>query len=124
MGDSNKGEGDRNKFPRWDKLAASKDKGKRQKDDALKKLSSFLCNGPTRSLIGQRGTSLLLLSTRKSGKKKKGRQLSWRLLKAIKAKVEGQPRGHVHMETIVNGKPLQVILDSGADMAKELTKWA
>jgi len=31
---------------------------------------------------------------------------SLKLLNAIQAKVEGQPRGHMYVETIINGKPL------------------
>jgi len=37
--------------------------------------------------------------------------------------MEGQPLGRMYMETIINGKPLQAMLDTGADMiymAKEL----
>jgi len=50
---------------------------------------------------------------------------SLKLLNAIQAKVEGQPRGCMYVETIINGKPLQAMLDMGADtvyMAKELAK--
>ena len=36
--------GDRDKSPKWDK--PSKDKGKGKKDEALKKISCFLCNKP------------------------------------------------------------------------------
>ena len=49
---------------------------------------------------------------------------SLKLFNAIQAKVEGQLRRCRHMETIINGKPLQAMLDMVADrvyMAKELT---
>ena len=39
-----------------------------------------------------------------------------KLLNAIHAKVEGQPCGHMHVETIINGKPLQALLDMEANM--------
>ena len=48
---------------------------------------------------------------------------SLKLLNAIQAKVEGRPRGRMYVETTINGKPLQTMLDTGADtvyMAKEL----
>jgi len=38
-------------------------------------------------------------------------------------KVEKQPCGHMYVETFINGKPLQALLDIGADrvyIAKEL----
>jgi len=50
---------------------------------------------------------------------------SLKLLNAIQAKVESQPRGRMYVETRINGKPLQAMLDTGADtvyMAKELAK--
>jgi len=39
------------------------------------------------------------------------------LLNAIQAKVEEHLRGHMYMETIIIGEPLQVMLDTGTDMA-------
>ena len=38
--------------------------------------------------------------------------------------MEGRPRGRMYVEAIINGMPLRVMLDTGADMvymAKELT---
>jgi len=48
-----------------------------------------------------------------------------KLLYATHAKVERQPCGRIYVETIINGKPLQAMLDTGAradmiHMANEL----
>jgi len=40
---------------------------------------------------------------------------SLKLLNAIQAKMEGQPCGRMYVETIINGKQLQAMLDTGAD---------
>ena len=51
------------------------------------------------------------------------RIVSLNLINAIQAKVEGQPCGRMYVETIINGKPLQAMLDTRAYtvyMAKEL----
>jgi len=48
-----------------------------------------------------------------------------KLLNLIHAKMEGQHRGQMYMETITKGKPLKAMLDIGADMvymAKELAE--
>ena len=48
---------------------------------------------------------------------------SLKLLNAIHAKVEKQPRGRMYVETLINDKSLQALFDTRADtvyMAKEL----
>ena len=37
------------------------------------------------------------------------------MFNAIQAKVEVQSRGYMYIETIINGKPLQAILDTEVD---------
>jgi len=38
--------------------------------------------------------------------------------------VEGQPHGHIYAELIINGKPLQAMLDIGANTVYMATKLA
>jgi len=49
---------------------------------------------------------------------------SLKLLNAIQAKVKAQSRGCIYVETIINGKLVQAMLDTGADTVyidKQLT---
>lgn len=83
----------------------------------------MLCNGPHRVFeCPKKGKLAAIVQQVKEQEEKKIASL--KLLNAIHATVEKQPRGRMYVETRINGKPLQALLDTGADtvyMAKELT---
>jgi len=121
-GGRSKGGGDRDKSPKKDR--PTKDKWKGKKDEASKKYSCFLYSGPHRAFgFLKRGKLAALVQGEEEKQKEEKRITSLKLLNAIQAKVEGQPHGRMYVETIINRKPLQAMLDTGADtvyMAKEL----
>ena len=121
---SGKGGGDRDKSPRRDQPSSPKDKGHVKKDGLPKKYTCFLCNGPHRVFECPKKGKLAALIQGEEEKQEEERNIaSLKLLNAIHAKVEGKPRGRMYVEAIINGKPLQAMLDTGADtvyMAKEL----
>jgi len=121
---SGKGGGDRDKSPRRDKPFLPRDKGKWKKDEFLKKYSCFLCNGPHRVFeCPKKGTLATFVQEEEQKQEVERKVASLKLLNAIQAEVEGKPHGRMYVEAIINGKPLQAMLDTGVDtvyMAKEL----
>ena len=99
------------------------DKGKGKKTDAPRKYSCFLCNGPHRVFeFLEKGKLATILQKEEEQEEKKIASL--KLLNAIYAKVEKQPRGRMYVETLINGKPLQALLDTRAHtvyMARSLS---
>ena len=123
IGGSSKGGGDPDKSPK-------KDKWKGKKDEAPKKYSCLLCKGPRWVFKCPKRGKLVASVQGEEEKQEEERKISsLKLLNTNQAKVEGQPRGHMYVETIINGKPLQAMLDTGANTvyigARSLsTRWA
>jgi len=95
--------------------------GKGKNDESPRKYSYFLYNGPHRVFEYPKKGKLAALVQGEEEKEKK-KIASLKLLNVVRAKVEKQPRGRMYVETLINGKPLQILLDTGADtiyMGKE-----
>ena len=108
-----KGGGDQDKTPKKDK--PRKDKWKGKKDEAPKKYTCFLCNGPHKVFECPERGKLASLVQEEEKQEEEKTIASLKLLNAIQAKVEGQPRRRMYVETIINGKSLQAMLDTGGD---------
>ena len=127
-----KGGGDREKSPRRDTSPrrdkpSYKDKGKWKKDgrdDSSKlKIECFLCSGAHRAYDCPSRGKLAAIIQEGERREEERRIASVKLLNAIHAKVEERPQGRMYVETLIKGKPLNAMLDTGADtvyMAKEL----
>ena len=94
-----------------------------KKEEAPKKYTCFLCNGPHRVYECPKRGKLAALVMDEERQEEEGRIASMSLLSAIQTKVGEQAGGRMYVETEVGGKKLQATVDTGADtvyMAKEL----
>jgi len=113
-------EGNRDNSPKRDR--PPRDKGNGKKDEAPKKYSCFLCNGPHWVFECSKRGKLVALVMEEERQEEEGKIASMSLLSAIQTKVE-QTGGRMYIETEVEGKKLEATVDTGADtvyMAKEL----
>ena len=114
-------ERDKDDSPKRDR--PPRDKGNGEKDEAPKKYSYFLCNGPHWVFECLKCGKLAALVMEEKPQEEEGKIVSMSLLSAIQTKVGEQTGGRMYVKTEVEGKKLEATVDTGADtvyMAKEL----
>jgi len=114
-------EGDRDNSPKRDRPL--RDKGNRKKYEAPKKYSYFFCSGPHRVFECPKRGKLAALVMEDERQEAEGKIASISLLSAIQTKVGEQTDGRMYIETEVEGKKLEAMVDTEPDtiyMAKEL----
>jgi len=113
-------EGDRDRSAKRDRPLQHKGNSK---EEAPKKYTCFLSNGPHRVFECLKHSKLAALVMEEERQEEEGRIASMSLLNAIQTKVGEQSSSRMYVETKVRGKKLQATVETGADtvyMAKEL----
>ena len=101
--------GDKDNSPKRDLLP--RDKGNRKKDEAPKKYSCFLCNGPHRVFECPKHGKITAFVMEEARHEEEGKITSISRLSGIQTKVEEQPNGCTYVETEIRGKKLQAAVD-------------